>query len=395
VSVGVLTRVFPPELVDAVLLESGRLQQRKRALPSRLVVYYVLAMGLFSEASYEEVMRQLTEGLAWSSSWGASWVVPGKAAIARARQRLGVEPLEMLYRAVAVPLSTRETVGAFYRGWRLVSLDGSCLDVADTPANAAAFGRPGSSRREGGGAFPQVRLVGVCESGSHAIVDAEVAPYTVSERVLAGRLVERLTPGVLCLADRGIFGFERFNTARQAGAELVWRVMAKQTLPVVKRFRDGSFLSRLEVPRGVEASDAQRLVRVVEYTLDAGVTAERDAAADASSTYRLVTSILEPKRAPAAELARLYPERWEIESALDELKTHQRGPRAVLRSKSRDGVLQEVYGLLLTHYAIRRVMHDAALSAGIDPDRLSFVRSLRAARRSARGSTGSSPHEAS
>jgi hypothetical protein len=193
-------------LVDAVLLETGRVQQRKRALPSRLVVYYVLAMGLFSEASYEEVMRQLTEGLAWSSSWGASWVVPGKAAIARARQRLGVEPLELLYRAVAVRLSTRETVGAFYRAWRLVSLGGSCLDVADTAANEAAFGRPGSSRREGGGAFPQVRLVGVCESGSHAIVDAEVAPYTVSERVLAGRLVERLTPGLLCLADRGIYG---------------------------------------------------------------------------------------------------------------------------------------------------------------------------------------------
>ena len=395
VSVGVLTRAFPPELVDAVLLETGRVQQRKRALPSRLVVYYVLAMTLFSDASYEEVMRQLTEGLAWSSGWGVAWVVPDKAAIARARQRLGVEPLEMLYRAVAVPLSRRETVGAFYRGWRLVSLDGSCLEVADTPANEAAFGRPGSARREGGGAFPQVRLVGVCESGSHAIVDAEVGPYRVSERVLADALVQRLTPGVLCLADRGIYGFERFNAARAAGAELVWRVMAKQTLPPLKRLRDGSFLSRLQVPDGVEATDAQRLVRVVEYTLEGGVEAAGAAGDDASRTYRLVTSILEPKRAPAAELAALYPERWEIESALDELKTHQRGPRAVLRSKSPEGVLQEVYGLLLTHYAIRRVMHDAALSAGIDPDRLSFVRSLRAARRSARASTGFSPHEAS
>ena len=395
VSVGVLTRVFPPELVDAVLFETGRVQQRKRALPSRLVVYYVLALALFSDASYEEVMRQLTEGLAWSSSWGASWVVPGKAAIARARQRLGVEPLEMLYRAVAVPLSTKETVGAFYRGWRLVSLDGTCLEVADTPANEAAFGRPGSSQRVGGGAFPQVRLVGLCESGSHAIVDAEVGPYRVSERVLADALVQRLTPGVLCLADRGIYGFERFRAAREAGADVVWRVMAKQSLPVVRRLRDGSFLSRLEVPDGVRTTEAERLVRVVEYTLEGGVEAARDAGDDASSTYRLVTSILEPKRAPAAELAALYPERWEIEGALDELKTHQRGPRAVLRSKSPAGVLQEVYGLLLTHYAIRRVMHDAALSAGIDPDRLSFVRSLRAARRSARASTGLSPHEAS
>jgi hypothetical protein len=395
VSVGVLTRVFPPEVVDAVLLETGRVQQRKRALPARLMVYYVLGLALFSDASYEEVMRQLTEGLAWLSSWGDSWVVPDKAAIARARQRLGVEPLEMLYRLVAVPLSVRGTVGGFYRGWRVVSLDGSCLDVADTPANEGAFGRPGSSRRVGGGAFPMVRLVGVCESGSHAILDAELAPYRVSERVLADALVRRLTPGVVCLADRGIFGFERFNAARATGAELLWRVMGKQSLPLVKRLRDGSYLSRLEVPRKVEASAAERLVRVVEYTLADGSASESDAAGEPVTTYRLVTSILEPKRAPAAELAALYRERWEIENTLDELKTHQRGPRAVLRSKSPEGVLQEAYGLLLTHYAIRCVMHDAALSAGIDPDRLSFVRRLRAARRSARASTGFSPHEAS
>lgn len=392
VSVGVLTRVFPPEVVDAVLLETGRLQQRRRALPARLMVYYVLALALFADASYEEVMRQLTEGLAWSSSWRDSWVVPDKAAIARARQRLGVEPLELLFRTVAVPLSVVGTVGAFYRGWRVVSLDGSCLDVADTSANESAFGRPGSHRRAGGGAFPMVRVVGVCESGSHAIVDAELAPYRVSERVLADALVSRLTPGVVCLADRGIFGFERFNAARASGAEVLWRVMKKQSLPVVKRLRDGSFLSRLEVPDGLRATDAERLVRVVEYSLASEPAAPETAPAEPTS-YRLLTSILEPKRAPAAELAALYRERWEIENAFDELKTHQRGPRAVLRSKSPEGVLQEAYGLLLTHYAIRRLMYDAALSVGIDPDRLSFTRSLRAARRSARADTGLSPQE--
>ena len=202
VSIGVLTRVFPAELVDAVVAEADRKEARRRSLPARLVVYYVLAMALFSDSSYEEVMRQLTEGLAWTSSWEESWSVPSKAAIFRARTRLGVEPLALLFAGACRPMAVGDTRGAFYRGLRLMSLDGTCLDVADTPANEAAFGRPGSHRRVGGGAFPQLRVVGLLESGTHALVGVALGAYGTSERVLAEQLLPSLEPGMLCLADR-------------------------------------------------------------------------------------------------------------------------------------------------------------------------------------------------
>lgn len=378
--------MFPPELVDGVVVEAGRREQRQRLLPARVVVYYVLALALFADASYEEVMRQLVEGLAWESGWERSWEVPSKMAISKARARLGREPLELLFRAVAVPLACESTRGAFYRGLRLMSLDGTCLDVADTPENAAAFGRPGSSRREGGGAFPQLRLVVAAESGTHAICDVAMGPYSTSEKELADRLISGLGEGMLCLADRGLYSFERFEKARGTGAQLLWRVMGHMLLPREEQLADGSYLTR--VYRNQQDQRAKRAgarVRVVEYRLD-----DPALAAD-EQRYRLLTTILDPDQAPASELAALYPQRWELESALDELKTHQRGPRVVLRSKHPDGVYQEAYGHLCTHYAIRRVMHDAALQADLVPHRLSFIRSLRAARRTARTQPGFSP----
>ncbi|MGH2907807.1 MAG: IS4 family transposase [Solirubrobacteraceae bacterium] len=386
VSIGVLTRVFPPELVDGVVAEAERREQRQRLLPARVVVYYVLALALFADCSYEEVMRQLVEGLAWESGWTRQWEVPTKVAIYKARERLGREPLELLFRAVAVPLASESTRGAFYRGLRLVSVDGTCLDVADTPANEAAFGRPGSSRREGGGAFPQLRLVALAESGTHAIFDAALGPYSTSEKELADRLWDSLRPGMLCLADRGFYGFERFQKARKTGAALLWRVMGRMLLPREEQLADGSYLTRIYKNQSDQrAMRAGERVRVIEYQLDDPALAAED------QRYRLITTILDPDAAPCAELAALYPQRWELESALDELKTHQRGPRVVLRSKTPDGVYQEAYGHLATHYAIRRLMHDAALQTDLVPHRLSFVRSLRAARRTARTQPGFSP----
>jgi len=386
ISIGVLTRVFPPELVDVVVAEAGRTERRQRLLPARVVVYYVLAMALFSGSSYEEVMRLLVEGLAWESGWERSWEVPSKPAIFMARRRLGYEPLELLFGAVAAPLATAATRGAFYRGLRLMSLDGTCLDVPDTAANDQAFGRPGSSRRVGGGAFPQLRVVALSECGTHAITDAALGPYMTSERELADRVLGALDEGMLCLADRGFYSFERFQTARATGAHLLWRVMSNMVLPREQQLPDGSYLTR--VYRSQPDQRAKRdgvKVRVVEYQLeDPGVP-------QAEQRYRLLTTILDPDAAPAPELAPLYSERWELEGTLDELKTHQRGPRVVLRSKQPDGVYQEAYGYLCTHYAIRRLMHDAALGADLDPDRLSFTRSLRAARRSTRSHPGFSP----
>ena len=375
--------MFPPELVDEVVGQAGRRERRQRLLPARVVVYYVLAMALFAESSYEEVMRQLVEGLAWESGWQRSWEVPSKVAIFLARRRLGVEALELLFRAVAEPLAGEATRGAFYRGLRLMSLDGTCVDVADTPENDEAFGRPGSSRREGGGAFPQLRLVGLAESGTHAITGAAVGPYTSSEQQFVDELIGSLSEGMLCLADRNFYSFERFQKARQTGAQLLWRIKLNLVLPREQQLSDGSYLTRI-YPSQTDrrARRNGQPARVVEYRLD------DPALAEAEQRYRLITSILDPEKAPARELAALYPERWEIEGMLDELKTHQRGPRAVLRSKQPDGVYQEAYGYLCTHYAIRRLMHDAALRADLDPDRLSFIRSLRATRRSTRTHPG-------
>jgi hypothetical protein len=386
ISVGVLTRVFPPELVDGVVAEAGRRERRQRLLPARVVVYYVLALALFSDSAYEEVMRQLVEGLAWESGWRRSWEVPTKVAIYKARERLGREPLELLFRAVAVPLANESTRGAFYHGLRLMSLDGTCLDVADTPQNEAAFGRPGSSRREGGGAFPQLRLVALAESATHAICDAALGPYSTSEKELADPVIDGLSEGTLCLADRGFYSFERFQRARRTGAQLLWRVTGHMLLPREEQLADGSYLTRIyKTQNDQRAKRAGERVRVVEYQL------ADPALAPEEQRYRLLTTILSAAQAPANELAALYPQRWELESALDELKTHQRGPRVVLRSKHPDGVYQEAYGHLCTHYAIRRVMHDAALTADLVPHRLSFIRSLRAARRSTRNQPGFSP----
>jgi hypothetical protein len=380
--------VFPPELVDRVVADAGRVQQRHRLLPARVVVYYVLAMALFTDASYEEVMRALVEGLAWSSGWRQVWEVPAKGSIFKARSRLGREPLRLLFEAVARPLASEATRGAFYRQWRLMSVDGTCLDLADTPANEQEFGRPGSSRREGGGAFPQLRLVALSETGTHAICAAAMGPLSSGENALADELVPRLEPGMLCLADRGFYSFQRFQTARQTGAQLLWRVSANMLLPREQQLPDGSYLTRVYAnqPDQRARRDGHQ-VRVVEYQVDDGLS-------DPEQRYRLLSTILEPDHAPAGELGGLYHERWEIENALDELKVHQRGPRVVLRSKAPDGVYQEAYGYLCTHYAIRRLMHDAALTGDLDPDRLSFTRSVRAARRSARTQPGFSPPDA-
>ena len=384
ISIGVLTRVFPPEVVDRVVAEAGRVERRQRLLPARVVVYYVLGLGLHSQSSYEEVMRMLVDGLAWQSGWRRPWSVPTKAALFKARARLGAEPLRALFERVAVPLAEPETVGAFYRDWRLVSIDGTCLDVADTPANERAFGRPGSGRGEGVGAFPQLRLVGLAECGTHALFDVQIGTLSDDERVLAGRLLGALAPGMLCLADRGFYSYGLWKRACQSGAQLVWRTKSNHRLPVRERLGDGSYLSEL-FDSGDRRREAPIAVRVVEYEID-------DPGRPASDTrYRLLTTILEPDHAPAEELAALYAQRWEFENVLDELKVHQRGPGAVLRSKTPDGVIQEAYGHLCVHYAIRWLMHTVAIEHGHDPDRISFTRTLRVARRTTASHAGFSP----
>jgi len=370
-------------MVDAVVREAGREQQRSRLLPSRLVVYYVLALTLFSQAGYEEVMRSLVEGLSWESGWAQRWTVPSQPALSQARARLGDTPLAGLFARGCVPLATPVTPGGFWRGRRLVSMDGSSLDVADTPANAEAFGRPGSGRGSGQGAFPQLRVVALAECATHAMFAAAMGSCTTAEVVLARELVGALRPGMLVLADRGFTAHPLFSAFAATGADLCWRAKGNAVFPVLERHRDGSFRSELVAADDKYARAKVIPVRVVEYGLD---DPGRPQAQD--NRYRLVTTILDADDGPAVELAALYAERWEFESALDELKSHQRGPRVVLRSKSPTGVRQEAWGFLCTHYAIRALMATAAGHHNLDPDRISFTRALHAARRSVRAGLG-------
>lgn len=372
ISLGVITKAFPLTKVRSVLAATNRASVRQRDLPAHVVVYYAIALALYMQASYREVLRCLLEGIQWLLDPSVRVKVAGKSGISQARTRLGWEPVRQLHDEVVRPIAVRATKGAWYRGRRLVSLDGSTLDVADEKANAEAFGRPGASR--GSSAYPQIRFVSLVENGTHVLFGSQMADYGTGEITLAKAVLPALRKDMLCLADRQFFGFELWNQARATGADLLWRIKKNMRLACEKRLPDGSYLSRLYPSErdGRRQINGVR-VRVIDYRLE-GV-------AGAEPIYRLVTSILDYQRAPAPELAALYHERWEIETALDELKTHLRGAQIVLRSKTPDLVRQEFYGFLMAHFAIRGLMHEAALQAKEDPDRLSFLHTVRVVRR--------------
>lgn len=372
ISLGVIAKSFPLPKVMSILAATGKQSQRHRDLPAQVMVYYAIALALYMQVSCREVLRCLLEGIQLLLGPGNEGKVVGRSGISQARTRLGSKPLQQLHDEVVGPIAAEASKGAHYRGWRLVSLDGSTLDVADTKENEKAFGRPGASR--GASAYPQLRFVSLVENGTHVLFGSRMADYHTGETTLAEQVLPSLRRGLLCLADRQFFGFALWNQARATGADLLWRVKKNLRLPCEKRYSDGSYLSR------VYASEKDRrhqkngvLVRVIEYRLE-GV-------AGAEPLYRLVTTILDHQQAPADELAALYHERWEIETALDELKTHLRGAKIVLRSKTADLVRQEFYGFLMAHFAIRGLMHEAALQADEDPDRLSFLHAVRVVRR--------------
>lgn len=372
ISLGVISKTFPRATIEKILDRTGKASQRQRDLPAHVVIYYVIALALYMQSSYREVLRCLLEGLQWLKAPGERIRVTGKSGISQARSRLGWEPIEGLHGEIVKPIATEKTRGAWYHNWRLVSLDGSTMDIADTQENREAYGRPGASR--GKSAYPQLRFVSLVENGTHVLFGTRMGSYSTGEITLSKAVLPNLKPGMLCLSDRLFFGFDSWEQARATEADLLWRVKKNLSLPRLKCFADGSYLSliyptlrdRRHNTNGVE-------VRVIEYTLE-GVSG-------AEPFYRLLTTILDPEKAPAHELAALYHERWEIETAFDELKTHLRGSQIVLRSKTPALVKQEFYGLLLAHYAIRGLMHEAALKEDTDPDTLSFTHTVRVIRR--------------
>lgn len=359
VSFGILARAFPIAKVHEALAATGKASQRQRDLPAHVVVYYVLALSLFMQSSSREALRcRLLEGLQWLKL-GAPISIAGKSGISQARSRLGSAVMRHLHDTLVGPVAGSTNKGAWYRDWRLVSLDGSTLDIADESDNDAAFGRPGAGHGEA--AFPQIRFVSLVENGTHVLFGSQMSGCGTSELVLSKQVLPALKPGMLCLADRNFFGHEMWTMARATGADLVWRVRKNARLSADTPLSDGSYISHI-YPSEKDRRHKSRgtAVRVVNYALD-GVDG-------AEGIYRLVTSIIDTEAAPAHELAALYHERWEIETALDELKTHLRGSRIVLRSRTPDLVRQEFYGLMMLHYAVRGVMHEAAVKADIDPD---------------------------
>ena len=372
ISLGVLNKMVPRSAVDKALEAAGRASVRQRSLPAHVVVYYVIALSLYMRSSYREVLRCLLEGLQWLSDPSAVPRVVGKSGISQARKRLGSEPMRLLHDAVVRPVGQSSEPGCGYRHWHLVSIDGSCLDVADERDNADTFGRPGASR--GSSAYPQIRFVSLVENGTHVLFGSRVGAYTTGEQGLAHEVVEALSTGMLCLGDRNFFSYSLWKRAQETGADLLWRVKKSLRLPCERTLTDGSYLSRI-YPTSKDRRRQRRglRVRVVEYRLQGALGAD--------TPYRLLTTVLDDRRAPAPDLAALYHERWEIETALDELKTHLRGARIVLRSKTPELVRQEFWGLMLAHFAVRALMHEAALRIGEDPDRLSYVHAVRVARR--------------
>ena len=395
ISLGVLASSVPRDAVDEAVAAAGKGARRSDGkLPPHVMVYFAMALALFADEDYEEVAARLTETLASWGCWDDSWSTPTSGGLTQARKRLGPEPLELLFAKVAVPVAGALTRGAFLRHWRLMAIDGFELDVPDTPANAAAFGYPAGSREHP--AFPKVRVVTIGECGSHAKIAAQMGPVGgkgASEQALARRMFGQLEEGWLLIADRGFYNWPDWQAAAATGAVLLWRVKADLRLPVLELLPDGSYLSAVARPTlhdkarnkliaaaraGEYLDPAQAMrVRVIEYQIP-----DRDG--DGSGELiALITTITDPAAASAQELARAYCQRWEEETGNDQLKTHLRGPGAVLRSKSPDMVRQEIYGYLLTHYAISALICRAATEADIDPDRVKFLRAVRIVRRRA------------
>lgn len=371
-STGLLARVCPREAVERVLASHGKSSQRQRDLPAHAVVYYVIALTLYMGVAYIEVLRCVLEGLQWLRGPGRLLRIPSKSGISQARSRLSWEPLATLSEELVHPIATARTRGAWYRGLRLVSLDGSTLEVADETANAAAFGYPGVSR--GQAAFPLIRLVGLLENGTRVLYGTRMGPYSSSEHALAGQVIASLSADVLCMADRNFYSYELWGKAQAQGGQLLWRIKKNARLPREQELSDGSFLSTIypSVKARRHSTDGLR-VRVIEYHLE-GIP-------DAEPLYRLLTTLLDDTQAPATELAALYHERWQIETALDEFKTHLKGSALRLRSKTPDLVRQEFHGMLLAYFIVRSLIHEAALEGDADPHDLSFVHAVRVIRR--------------
>jgi len=360
-----LHRVFPLHVVKDSLDRAQKATIRTRELPNELMTYYPLLLCMYRNASQQEVLRVMADGLAWLFGM-KEFKITGKSGISQARARVGSQPLIDVFDCCAKPLAKPGAKGCFYRGFRLVAIDGSDLDLEDCPEISDYFGK--AKNQHGEGSSPKARLVGLIEVGTRAAFAISIGKNKASEIALAKDIIPKLESGMLCLADRVFMSWKIFDQAQKAGAQLLFRARKDRYLPIEKRLVDGTFEST------IYASDDRKRekgikVRVVEYDVEIESKGRKT-----RHDYRLITTLLDAEMYPLNELADVYRERWEFETMLDEMKTHLMDSQT-LRSRTKDLVIQEIYGMVMAHYAIRAVMYEAAHPKDIDPDELSFTHS--------------------
>jgi hypothetical protein len=388
-TIGFFSKAVPKEKIDHVLERLGKQTKRVRLFPAVAVVYFIMAMSIFRQSSMDEVIRIFAETTRQLANDDDVLPIPTKSAISQARTKLGSEAMKMIAEEVLGPIAQPDAPGAWHQGLRLVSIDGSCFDIPDEKDNADYFGYPSSSRGEV--AFPQARVLSLVETGSRTILAAEIGPSKISEQAMASSLLTKgkLLPGMLLLADRNFFGYPLWKKAQATGANLLWRARVGIKLPAEEFLPDGSYISWLRDSMNRKAEPLR--VRVIEYKLNNLnlPCGENQAGED---LYRVVTNLFDHEMSPAGDLARLYHERWEIESLYGEFERILKGGYStVLRSKTPELVLQELWGILLVHHAIRSLMAEAAWNVELDPDKLSFIHSLSIICRKIPQSAGTPP----
>jgi hypothetical protein len=360
VSVGEILLGLPRQSVDEALTTTDRTKRREGRFPDHLVVQFVVLMGLFLESSYDHVLEKLNEALKWLHLGMDDLGDLTNAAITQARQRIGPKPLKELFRKVCLPLCTDSTPYALFRGLTVVLVDGSTFQLADSPENEATFGKSANQNRESG--LPQIRCVSLIEHASRAPLDLEFGPYKgSSEQELAKSVLKRLKASMLVVGDRLYACYENCRIVADAGSHFLFRIKKDVKLTPIQRFADGSYTAKLWLYLNRKRQKEHVLVRVIEYRLK-----------DSSEWHRLVTNFIEPHEASVQELVALYPLRWAEETVFREIKTTLKPTRLTLRSKSPDMVQQELYGLFIAYYIIRRLMFKAAQSQGLAPEQLSF-----------------------
>lgn len=379
-----ISRFIPCDKIHSALARCNKITKRNRLLPAHIMIYYIIALGFYFESSSRDVLRFLLGSLRDLLPDGGSIHTACKSAISQARTRIGKEPVIALYDEIVQPIATEKSHGAYYKNRLLVAMDGSKLDVADTQENASYFGKQrygGFGGIKGEGTFPLMRFLSLVEVGTHVIFETVYSKFSTGELNLGKMILEKVKRNMLVLADRLFFNYETWKIGIERGADLLWRVKKNTKLKIIENLPDGSSLAKIYPSERDRRNDLNGIiVRLIEYRIKGK-----------DELYRIITSMLDYNEAPADELAALYSERWAVETVYDELKNHTREKRVILKSKTPDLVIQEFYGLLLAHYAIRGVMNEAALHSEQPPNRLSFVHSVRVVRRKLRILSGFSP----